>query len=195
MKGSMKKLVVFGVIAIIATFISAAMAKDSKTIHGVYAATSINSCIGSYYFPFGEDLKPTGPPSTVFNNTATSKAIWTFNRDGTGEVQARTVGINFSMNANSSDVLLKFTYEIMDDGMISIVWKSAVATYLTGPSPDTTYTLSGMVPEEGYVSSDHKTITLSSVEPGVITLTFNPPLGFPVYAICNYSRVLIRIGE
>ncbi len=204
MKGSMKKLVVFGVIAIIATFISAAMAKDGKgkhgeendckAIHGEYAATAVSSCIGSFYYPFDGNLKPTGPANTVFNNTATSKAIWTFNRDGTGAVQTRSVGINLSMNANSADLSMEFTYEVTHDGMIKIFPGLAEGTYLTGPSPGATYTVSGMVPEEGYVSVDHKTITLGSVTPGVVTLTFSN-LPFPIYAICNYSRVLILVGE
>jgi len=204
MKGSMKKLVVFVVIAIMATFLSVAMAlafdkyknsgKDSKAIHGEYAATAFSSCIGTPYgFVPGTPI-PNPPSTAVFNNTATSKAIWTFNSDGTGEVETRSVGINFSMYANSSDLLGQFTYEVTDDGMITIVWGTLVGTYLTGPAPGATYTVSGMVPEEGYVSSDHKTITLGSVTTGVITLTIQGLL-YPLYAICNYSRVLIRVGN
>jgi len=204
MKRSINKLAVFVVIAIIATFISAAMAlafekyknsgKDSKAIHGEYAATAVSSCIGSIAYPFNEKLQPTGSPDTIFNNTATSKAIWTFNGDGTGAVQGRSVGINLSMNANSADTSMEFTYEVMHNGMIKIFPGLVEGKYLTGPSPGATYTVSGMVPEEGYVSSDHKTITLGSVTPGVVTLTFSN-LPFQVYAICNYSRVLIRLGE
>jgi hypothetical protein len=207
MKGNMKKLVVLVVVATIATFISAALAlccdKDfdrdfhhgRKTIHGVYAATSVGSCISTPY-GFNENLTPKNPPDKpVSSNTATSQIIWTFNRDGTGTADAMGVGISLSPNQSGglSHTTWQFTYDVTDDGMVTIHTVSGGSEYLAGPLKGATYTIVEGVDESGYISEDHKTITLGmGMVVGVIKLRFT---GFDIYAICNYSRVLIRVGE
>ncbi len=204
MKVNMKKLVVFVVIATIATFVSAAMAsacdKDfyrdfhhgRKAIHGEYAATSVSTCISTPY-GFDENFIPLKPPAST--STSTAWNIWTFNGDGTGTAEGTGVGISLSPNqsGSSSHVTWQFTYDVTDDGMITIHTVSGEAKYLTGSLKGATYTIVQGVDESGYISEDHKTITLNTATTGVIKLHF--ALGFDYYSICNYSRVLIRVGE
>jgi hypothetical protein len=187
MKGNMKKLVVFVVIATIATFISAAMASAFdhgwKRFHGEYAATSVGSCLCTI---------PNAPAAPFFTNSLTQQSIYTFNRDGTGTVQGTHFNISFSPNQTASvlDLSWQFTYEVTHDGTITMVgageWKVPVTGVIV-------YT-SGEFSESGKLSEDHKTIILGSgPDPTVLTFLVPPP---PVlHAICNISRVLIRVGE
>jgi len=185
MKGNIKKLAVFVVIATITTFISATMASAAdhkkKAFHGEYAATSVGMCLG------------TSPmiPDVVFTNSLTQQSIYTFNSDGTGTVEGTHFGITFPPNQSTAlrDMSWEFTYEVTQDGTITFVgegiWKF--------PGTDDIAYTSSAFSESGKLSGDRKTITLGPVTPEATVLTF--PSGFVFEVTCNISRVLIRVGE
>ncbi len=198
MKGSMKKLAVFVVIATVATFISAAMAKDGKgkhggendwkAIHGEYAATSVVSC--NNYIP-----NPDGS-IRITSGTTTQLSIYTFNGDGTGTVQGKFVMIGFSPAPSEGffDMSWDFTYEVADNGTITMdavpgtgLWKSPGTDFVVY-----TYT-GGTFSDSGRFSQDHKTMIFGTVEPGDTVLTLYNGVVF--HTKCNTSRVLIRVGE
>ena len=193
MKGNMKKLAVFVIIATVATFISAAMAKDGKgkhgeendckAIHGEYAATSVVSC---------NAYKPDG----TFTGTSisTQLANYTFNGDGTGTVQGKFVmiGITPAPGESSYDFWWDFTYEVADDGKITMDVVPGTGEFKIGNFVVYSYT-GAVSPESGRFSIDHKTITIGSEMPTNTELTLYN--GNVLYVKCNISRVLIRVGE
>ncbi len=198
MKGSMKKLAVFVVIATIATFISAAIAKDGKgkhgeknyckAIHGEYAATSVVSC--NNYIP--------NPDGTIkiTSGTATQLTTYTFNSDGTGTVQGKFVmiGITPAPGESSYDFWWDFTYEIADDGMITMDAVPGTGLFKSPGTDFVVYTLTGGTSSDsGRFSQDHKTIILGTAEPNDTVLTLYNGVVF--HTKCNASRVLIRVGE
>lgn len=135
MKGNMKKLAVFVVIATIAMFISAAIASgnDWKAIHGVYAATSVVDC------------NTDRPAVNIFESgTSTQFTTYTFNGDGTGTVQGRQVGITFLPTRSEGffDMSWNFTYEVADDGTISMDAVIGEA-FIKDPSTGTVVNLHG----------------------------------------------------
>lgn len=184
MKRNVKKLVVvFAVMATIAAFTSAAMAKDGKAIYGKYAGTSVVSC--NAYRPIG-----------TFSGTQTQLSIYTFNGDGTGTVQARSVEIDFSPTTEGFfDMLWNFTYEVADDGTITMDAVIGEAFILDPSTGDRTLKyIGGTWSDTGRFSVDHKTIILGTLQPNVSQF-LNLSNGKTFESKCNSSRVLIRVGE
>ncbi len=195
MKGNMKKLVVFVVIATIATFILAAVAlacdKDFdrdfhhgwKAIHGQYSGTSVVSC--NAYMPDG-----------TFTGTSisTQLAIYTFNGDGTGTVEGKfvAIGVTPTPSENTFDFWWDFTYKVSDDGEITIDVVPGTGEMKIGNL--VVYWHSGAVAQEsGRFSVDHKTITIGMKKVGTTELTlYNKQVR---NVKCNVSRVLIRVDK
>jgi len=186
MKGSIKTLVVFVVIVTIATFISAAMGSAAghkkKAIHGEYAATSAVSC--NTYLPDG----------TVNAGTATQLSIYTFNGDGTGTVQGRFVMIGLSPNPSEGflDMAWDFTYEVADDGTITMDAVPGTGFWTNDGVLMYTYT-GGTFSDSGRFSQDHKTIILGTIEPNDTVLTL--PIGFSFHTKCKYLARLDPRGR
>jgi hypothetical protein len=194
----MKKLVVFVVVATIATFISAAIAlacdKDFghhfghgwKAIHGEYSGTSVVSC-NNY-------LSTNGTLSYLSSSIGTQLAIYTFNGDGTGTVEGKFVmiGVTPTPSENSVDFWWDFTYEVADDGEIII---HAVSGEFKSSGTDfVVYRYTGAVaPESGRFSVDHRTITIGTKTVGNTELTLYN--GLVLNVKCNWSRVLIRVDK
>jgi hypothetical protein len=189
MKGSMKKLAVFAVIAAIATFTSAGTALASgnhwKVIHGKYAATSTLSCNG--YYENG---------SLEGSGTISQLAIYTFNGDGTGSMQGKFVRVGFlpapvEMNFDFS---WDFNYWVGDDGTITTAnvpgtakWKAPGTDFVVLRDTGGTYS------DSGWVSADRKTIILGTVEAQGQEITLFD--GTVFLTKCNASRFLIRVGD
>jgi hypothetical protein len=193
MKGSLKKLAVFVIITALTMFIVAAMASaagknDWKAIHGEYAATSTLSCNGYY---LDGTLEGSG--------TISQLAIYTFNGDGTGRMQGRFVRIGFLPAPSESppplDFSWNFTYEVADDGTITTTIVPGTAEWkIPGTNIVVLKDTGGGYSDSGWVSVDHKTIILGTVEVQDQELTVQPD--GPVFLTkCNASRVLIRVGK
>ena len=194
MKGNMKKLVVFVVIATIAMCVSPAVGNDWKIIHGVYGGTHVNSLLVTPY-GFNENFVPNPPASAVSFGVATTQAIYTFNRDGTGTAEGSSFGITIVPSPRGSTIIEKrqFTYDVTDDGMVTIHTVSGEGEYVEGPLKGLKYTILQAVEESGYISQDHKTITLTTPKAGIAKNHLS--LGFDSYALFNCSRVLVRVDE
>ena len=88
MRANIKKLGVFVAIFSIALFTAAtasAFDHNWKAIHGEYAFIGSGACLFAPGFTDDTHFTPTGP-STMGPNTW--EGVYTFNRDGTGEMQA-----------------------------------------------------------------------------------------------------------
>jgi hypothetical protein len=199
LKGNTKKLAVFVIIAAIAMLIVVAMASAGdhkwKAFHGEYAATSVGTCLWTW-----TGWKPNLTPvdvSTGYTSSTTQQTIWTFYPDGTGTGQGRNVGLTYVFPsyaaAGLSEMSWQFTYNITHDGTITtdLIPGTFVGTFLQGPNKGLTWTWDKLS-DSGMVSQDHKTITLSSVAPDVVKLTFGSIVN---YGICSYGRVLTRVDE
>ncbi len=190
----MNKLALFLIVTTMAIFIAVAMASASgnhlKAIHGRYAATSTLSCNGYY-----QDGSLEG------SGTVSQLSVYTFNGDGTGSMQGKFVRIGFlpgpaEMNFDFS---WDFTYSVGKDGTITTTTVPGTQKW-TVPGTDIailrdkgldTYS------DSGWISSDHKTIVLGTLEAQVQNIILSPPDAPETVFItkCNGSRVLIRIGQ
>jgi hypothetical protein len=193
MKGNIKKLAVFVIIAVIAPFIMVAMASahddDWKAIHGEYAMTGGGNCIFST------------PIGSSWHGSSLATGIWTFKRNGKGTLQQ---GTQFALTLppspiptgpSSAEFSFDFTYKVTDDGTITVdvVPGTFKGEYVTGPLAGVTFTyVTPTFSMVGMVSADYKTITLAS---GNDVQQINLSNNTTVFAICNLGRVLIRLGE
>jgi hypothetical protein len=218
MKGNIKKLAIFVMMAAIAIFMAAATAsagdQDWKTIGdghgnaivGEYAYTGVNSCITSPA-GFTDQFKALGP---VIFGVGTLQGIFTFKPHGKGTVTARQVSVavppgsqlippspNFA-SANSSNTGYDFTYNVTHDGAITLemVPGTGSGMFLTGPNKDVTWEFVGdsHVSLSGLISKDHKTMTLGAVEPAVWILRYSNSSS-NTYSICGTWRFLTRLEE
>ena len=155
-----------------------------KAIHGEYAATSVVSC-NAYK---KDDGTFTG------TSISTQLAIYTFNRDGTGTVQGKFVmiGITPAPGESSYDFWWDFTYEVADDGKITMDVVPGTGEFKIGNFVVYSYT-GAVAPESGWLSADHKTITIGIETVGNTEITLYD--GNIRNVKCNISRVLIRVGE
>ena len=214
MKGNIKKLAVFVMIAAITMFIVVGIASadddtGKKSIHGEYAVTAGMSCI---YTPaaLGFNNKLQTDPTAVGSNKITLQGIATFNHNGTGKFDSTGVEIDpppvlpipgALPCANAFHFSFTFTYNVADDDTITINadTNSFTVTYDTGPITGVTFTadkysLSGMV------SADHKTLTLGPPTTLIQTSTFRlpPPASTIILVlkmICNGSYVFTRLDQ
>lgn len=194
MKERTNKLAVFVIATTMTMFFGAAMASASgnhlKVIQGQYAATSTLSCNGYY-----EDGSLEG------SGTVSQLTVYTFNGDGTGSMHGYFVRIGFLPGPveMTFDFSWDFTYSVGKDGAITTTTVPGTQKWML---PNTDYVIlrdTGLdtYSDSGWISSDHKSIVLGTLEPQVQNIILSPP-GAPETIFitkCNASRVLIRIGE
>ena len=205
MKGNIEKLSVFVMIAAIAMFMPVGMASadHNRNVTGEYAFTGRVSYILT---PFGFDPTTLVPnnPNSVTSNSINCQGIFTFKHDGTGRFDSTGVLLvlppQFSPSqfphANKFTWSFTFTYDVADDDTITIDADENTfhVTFDTGPGSGVISFTADKYPLSGWVSADHKTMTLGSPTTFIQTLTFQPP-PIPVQqGIPNSSYVLIRLG-
>jgi hypothetical protein len=193
MKGSMKKLMVFVMIAAITIFIAAATASagdhHGKTIHGVYGWAGTGNCI-----PTTSEGIPLPDAGRFFS---TSQGTITFKHDGTGVVQFTGTGGD---NTGAVDYKAQYDHEyhIAPDGAITIdmVENSYVQTLLTGPFAGLTLCVD-FLNLKGLISADHKTMTIGSPKRAVNKNWYGDCGSYepPDYSICNFSFTLVRLSD
>jgi hypothetical protein len=175
----MKKLAVMVLLPAVVIFVAVAMASADKdgwgAIHGTYSMTASGGCLHSS-LGFNANLTPiTG--SVVWGAIAMPQGIWTFDSHGTGTVSGTNYILDFPPGspvfggpiARQSPISFNFHYEVTDDGAITVF-------------PPLPPNLVGMI------SKDHKTLTLSNANQV-------QAVGVLGYAICNFTRNLIRVEE
>ena len=199
MKGNSKKLGVFVTVITIAFFSAVAMGsaddqKWKKAIEAEYGVTSSGNCICSTG-GFNANYTPIG---TSWSSASMSSGTFTFRHNGTGTAEAVAFGLTLSPSpsANSQKFKFDFVYEVSDEGQITAHMVGPYnATMITGTMAGSTVTTDTMN-LFGYVSPDHKTITLGSAnEVQKYTVTSSSGSQTLIYMICNFSRVLIRVDH
>jgi len=194
MKGSMKKLMVFVMIAAITIFIAAATASAGdhhrKAIHGVYGWAGTGNCI-----PTDENGIPLSDTNGHTNRFfSTSQGTITFKHNGTGKVRFTGTGGDNTGAANY-EAQYDHEYHIAPDGAITIYSKEFTYVQRFGGPMDGVILYIDFLTLKGWISADQETITIATPEPTVVTMTF-PELGnFRRYAICNFSFTLVRLSD
>jgi len=184
----------------------------TEQLRGDFAITGTTACLNSpakappafpvYSPPAGFDslLRPNDPSSIVLFSLSFN-GVSTFNGDGTGTTVARTVSVNVPGSPQAADFTIPFKYSLAADRTLTIVQDPALVTFVAGVRagpPQQQISISGTPALIGRVSSDGKSITFGSFEPGVETATrVFPPVPNPVESvrICHRAFAGIRIGK
>ncbi len=207
MKGNIKKLALVVIMVAIPMLIAVVTASAArKTIQGTYAFTgggASSAAIGG--FTDHTHFVPSNPSLWVMVPNGTWVGVYTFNRDGTGEMTGQSWGVdvpgpglNAPPDASSIELSFKFTYTL-DQGQITFTYVPGTFTRVDHYGPNagqTSYaTLSG--PFYGEISSDGKNLTVWWGVPLVVQPTADQdntqPL--PVESISNAVQQGYRTGN
>jgi hypothetical protein len=187
MKGNIKKLTVLVGVPVIALFIMVVMASAGPAIpHGIkgeYAGSGPSTCVTA---PKGFVCDASGcrlydPNDNVSTGTSFADVVYTFNKDGTGSAAGNAHLLTLPpLPADGSigsvvPFTYNFTYTVTAEGLI---------TMTVGPDH---FQLAGgavcfdIIPKDGIISGDGKTITISCGVPLPLTFmacdaTAPPPL-------------------
>ncbi len=180
MKGSMKKLAVFVIVAAIAMFmaVGTASAVFHHSIQGDYAVTGTGTCLIAP-FGFNPDFTPVNGAGIV-SITGARQGIFTFKKDGTGSVTGDTSNINLSYvgpngpvppSTSTSSFSYDLTYTVTGDGIVTItqVPGTYFVTFTSGPNNGLIYQTEG-VSFKGTITTDNKIITLITEVSDLITV-------------------------
>ncbi len=217
MQGNMKKVAVFVVAAALTMFISvaAALAFDHewKRIHGEYGFAGGGICIATPFTNI-KDPKASNPfnpsnliePTKVTASSFHSHGVLNFKKDGKGTIDLYAVGSTLytitmlpSWGANYAHVTYPFTYTISDDG--EMTWAAVTDTVKQEVLDPVTGVPTGLIiyrdhySLKGWVSGDHKTITLATPAPEVDTTTIAGATTPLQKIICHESHTLTRLDE
>ncbi len=228
MRRNMKKLAVFVVATALTMFISVAMvaAFDHgwKGINGEYGFAGGGICIatpGANYTPTPSP-NPFDPinlldPTKVSASSFHSQGNLTFKKDGTGTIDLYAVQTTLytpvipkttpptilpSWGASYAHLTYPFTYTLGADGKMN--WAAVANTVKQEVLNPVTGVPTGMVVYRdhysltGWVSADHKTITLATPAPELHTIMSGPdPTMATVISkiVCHESHTLTRLDE
>lgn len=180
-------------------------------LQGDYAFTGEASCLispdgfNSNHTPI-EKLPGTKTPARFPRISSLSvTGVRTFNGDGTGTLKARVVSISHPFvlpslaiyergGVHSLDIWSSFTYTVTADLKVLITTPEVNGKILTGENAGGT-TRFTIPPFEGFVSQDHRSVTLAHEEPGIEAHEFfkaNGDLAGTDSRICHRSRVLLE---
>jgi hypothetical protein len=164
-----------------------ASAQDrTKQLRGDYAFTGTAVCTSSPA-GFSLSLVPNGGSSeSSFGTTG----VVTFNGDGTGTLQGRTVTQPGSIEA--LDTVIPITYGVAADRTLTVVQGPSLNTFVAGTLAGQQNSSTGVPPFVGHLSSDRKSIVFGTFDPAVETITF---LSSPAQTqrICFRSFTGIRV--
>jgi hypothetical protein len=216
MKGNIKKLAVFVIVAAITMFIAMAMAsadshKGHKTIHGEYAITGSGSCFIAIN-GFNASLQPNDGPNGMWlwGPLTYDEGSITFYKDGTGSLTCIFhafdswspffVNLGFPPDAGSATETWNFTYTMTDSHNMTInyVKGSYELNFTSGPNVGTPLGVSYIIlpPVKGVISPDEKILFASWGAPAIMEFTNdkenNDPNG--TQAICSVVIQGMRIG-
>jgi len=110
----------------------------NQLLHGDYVSTGEGTCLVALPPGFNPDLTPIDGRFTLSSST---QGIRTFNGDGTGTAQSRSVSVTHPDTpvtlggASSSDTQASFTYTVAYDRTFIVVSGLVTGTVLTGGGP------------------------------------------------------------
>jgi hypothetical protein len=191
MKGNIKKLAVFAMIAAIAICIVGAKASagdrdnNHKFINGEYGFTGGGNCIATpflNYAPTSTNPFNLVDPTKVSANSYHANGLLTFKKDGTGTIDLYSTGtptgpssftLLYPWGVTYGHATYPFTYAITDDGeftfeAVEYKFKQESLNPLTGD-------VLGAVCRDhyklkGWISADHKTIVVATPAPEIDTI-------------------------
>jgi hypothetical protein len=173
--------------AMLLAALPAAAQDRTKQLRGDYAFTGTAVCTNSPA-GFSPDLVALTPnlQTASFGTTG----VVTFNGDGTGTLQGRTVTQPQSIEA--LDTVIPLTYTVAADRTLTIVQGPSLNTFVAGTLAGQQNSSSNVPPFVGHLSADRKSIVFGTFNPGVETITF---LTSPAQTqrICFRSFTGIRI--
>lgn len=175
----------------------------THTLRGDFAFTGSAVCVNSGANfattpptpPLGfVNLVPQGPSSVSTNSV---QGILTFNGDGTGSAVQHFVSLGNPGNASVIEGSLSFTYSVAADGTLTIDTGPAVGNTVAGPNAGQQSLISDVPTFIGRLSSDRKSLTFATFNPGVETVTrvVPAPEVVTVVRICHRNRVGIRLNK
>ena len=168
----------------------------NQLLHGDYVSTGEGTCLVALPPGFNADLTPIDGRFTLSSST---QGIRTFNGDGTGTAQSRSVSVTHPDTpvtlggAGSSDTQSSFTYTVAPDRTFIVVSGPVTGTVLTGGRAGQTFTIDPFPSLTGLISRDHESLTLASEEPTVEVITYSN--GDVQYRICHRSRILLKLNH
>jgi hypothetical protein len=167
-----------------------------QLLHGDYVATGEGTCLVALPPGFTPDLTPIDGRFTFSSST---QGVWTFNGDGTGTSQSRSVSLTHPDTpvtlggAGSSDTQASFTYTVAPDRTVTVVSSGPVTgTVFTGTRTGQTFTIDPFAGYTGLLARDRQSLALASDEPTVEVETFSN--GDVHYRICHRSRILLKLA-
>jgi hypothetical protein len=166
----------------------------NQLLQGDYAFTDETICLVALPPGFTPDLTPIDGRFTLSSST---QGLRTFNGDGTGMGQSRSVSLTHPDTpgtlggASSSDLQGAFTYTVASDRTVTVASGPVTGTVLTGGRAGQTFTIDPFPPLTGRIALDRKSLTLTSEEPSVEVITFSN--GDVQHRICHRSRILLKV--
>ena len=192
----------FGLVMLM--LVSSAMAQlRTQMLKGDFAVTASGTCVNSpaAIFPtyqppagFSADLRPLGFTNVI---TFSAQGVRTFNGDGTGNATSRSVSLLNTGTASAIDNSSQFTYSVAADRTLTIDEGPSHGVFVAGVRVGQEISTSNVPTFVGRVSSDGRSLTLASFNPGVETVTRLVPAPELVEAvrICHRAANAIRISR
>ncbi len=204
MRGNIKNLTLFVIVATIAMFIVVALAsadpKDDNALQGQYAFTGPGNCVVSPT-GFGANYVP-NPPGDVFAANQIWEGVYTFSRDGSGSINAVVRSFDLpGFGLGIADITWEFKYSMTDKNRFQtwlapgtydkVEWTAGSNCDSNGQNCATIYfDIEGTW--EGVVASDGKSISITGGPPLIHILCDpgQPPcVHIPFQAYCTESHV------
>jgi hypothetical protein len=209
MKGNIKKLAVFVMIAATVMFTVVAMASAGPTIHlpiqGQYVYTGTGNCLIS---PTGFTDYVPKDPAQAFLSTLVLNGVYTFQKKGTGSFKqdARFVDTPPGVINIAEETWPSFNYTATDRDQFTISWDQGSymeIDWIAGPNtktqpPKIYFEVDGNC--TGTVSQSKDTVTITCGDP-ILILTLCDPMQPPCtpipsfQAYCTFSQVGNLVDE
>jgi len=185
-------------------FASSAMAQSrTHTLKGDFAFSGSGVCIISpaIFFPtyqppagFSADLRPLGFTNVI---TFSAQGVRTFNGDGTGSAASRSVSLVNQGPASAVDNSSQFTYSVAADRTLTIDDGPFHSVPVAGPGVGQQQMVSDFPTYIGRLSSDGRSLTFATFNPGVEVVTRLVPAPELVaqVRICHRASNAIRISR
>lgn len=160
-----KTLVAASSAAMLLAALPASAQDRTRQLRGDYAFTGTAVCTNSPA-GFSPDLVPLGSNSQASFGTT---GVVTFNGDGTGTLQGRTVTQPGSVEA--LDTAIPLTYSVAADRTLTVVQGPSLNTFVAGTLTGQQNSSSGVPPFVGHLSADRKSVVFGTFDPAVETIT------------------------
>jgi hypothetical protein len=187
------RLAILAALASVATLpLSAQGARNH--LKGTYFSTGEQACLAS---PAGFTNQAPNNLALAFVQSSSVQGTLRFEANGTGTAHFKELLITHppapSTSASSTEQSFSFTYDIADDGTLTLLSGEVTGTVLTGSLKGVNFVLDNFPQMSGRVERNGTTIMISTTEPTVEMLTLELPSPVVLPRICHRMRVLIPV--